>query len=125
LKEWQDAEGNKTTKAVNTKIGRRRILVGFNDKYTTRINTQVQGTAGDIAKSAIALLWTELSSTPEDEAKLIAMVHDEVVMEVRDDLVEHWAERLSNAMETAGNSICEDVPIVAEASWGPTWADAK
>jgi DNA polymerase-1 len=125
LKQWQDKEGNKTTKAVNTAIGRRRILVGFNDKYTTRINTQVQGTAGDIAKTAIALLWRGLKRTPEDEARLISMVHDEIVMEVRSDRVEYWSQRLSSAMETAGNSICADVPIVAEASFGDTWADAK
>jgi DNA polymerase-1 len=125
LKQWQDQEGTKTTKAVTTKIGRRRILVGFNDKYTTRINTQVQGTAGDIAKTAIALLWRELKRTPEDEARLISMVHDEIVMEVRSDRVEYWSQRLSSAMETAGNSICADVPIVAEASFGDTWADAK
>lgn len=125
LKEWQDEEGTKSTKGVTTKIGRRRLLSGFNDKYTTRINTQVQGTAGDIAKTAIVLLWKELGCTPEDEARLISMVHDEIVMEVREDLAEFWAERLSNAMETAGNSICEDVPIVAEASYGRTWAEAK
>lgn len=125
LKRWQDREGNGTTKSVLTMLGRRRILVGFNDKYTTRINTQVQGTAGDIAKTAIALLWQQLGRTPEYEARLISMVHDEIVMEVREDLADLWKERLSNAMETAGNCICIDVPIVAEASCGPTWADAK
>jgi DNA polymerase I-like protein with 3'-5' exonuclease and polymerase domains len=125
LKKWQDKEGNKTTKAVTTRIGRRRILTGFNDKYTTRINTQVQGTAGDIAKTAIALLWQQLERTPEDEARLISMVHDEIVMEVRADHVDLWQKRLSCAMEDAGNSICSDVPIVAEASSGETWADAK
>ena len=125
LKQWQDTEGNRTTKAVFTKLGRRRILVGFNDKYTTRINTQVQGSAGDIAKHAIALLWQELQGVPENDAKLIAMVHDEIVMEVRADLAEQWAKKLSGAMEAAGNSICEHVPIVAEASIGATWAEAK
>ena len=125
LKQWQDLEGNKTTKAVFTKLGRRRMLVGFNDKYTTRINTQVQGTAGDIAKRAVALLWRQLRGVPENDAKLIAMVHDEIVMEVRTDLAEEWMQKLSRAMEDAGNSICEHVPIKAEASSGPTWADAK
>lgn len=125
LKKWQDLEGNKSTRAVNTKIGRRRILAGFNDKYTTRINTQVQGTAGDIAKAAIALLWQSLSCTPEDEARLISMVHDEIVMEVRADKADLWMKQLSKAMEDAGNSICDAVPIVAEASSGDTWADAK
>jgi DNA polymerase I-like protein with 3'-5' exonuclease and polymerase domains len=125
LYDWQREEGNRTTAAVFTKLGRRRMLVGFNDKYTTRINTQVQGSAGDIAKLAIARLWREICRAPVDEVKLIAMVHDEIVLEVREEKVEHWASVLKASMESAGSEICTSVPIVAEVAWGPTWADAK
>jgi DNA polymerase-1 len=125
LYDWQREEGSRTTAAVFTKLGRRRMLVGFNDKYTTRINTQVQGSAGDIAKLAIARLWREIGRAPVDEAKLIAMVHDEIVLEVREEKVEHWAAVLKASMESAGSEICTSVPIVAEVAWGPTWADAK
>lgn len=124
LYEWQMQEGNKTTKGVFTRYGRRRILTGFNDKYTTRINTQVQGTAGDIAKIALAMIWDRIQQAP-GEALLIAMVHDEIVLEVVQDRVEQWAELLAGAMEAAGSIICKAVPIVAEASSGDTWADAK
>lgn len=122
---WQQQEGTKTTKAVQTALGRRRMLVGFNDKYTTRINTQVQGTAGDIAKIAIGRLWRLICQAPRDEAKLIAMVHDEIVLEVREGVEEQWGQRLKESMESAGAQICTTVPIVAEVSWGKTWADAK
>jgi DNA polymerase-1 len=122
---WQQSEGTKTTKAVNTAIGRRRMLVGFNDKYTTRINTQVQGTAGDIAKIAIDKLWRHVVQAPAGEAKLIAMVHDEIVLEVREERAEYWASVLKESMELAGSEVCTHVPIVAEVSWGKTWADAK
>jgi DNA polymerase I-like protein with 3'-5' exonuclease and polymerase domains len=122
---WQQSEGTKTTKAVNTAIGRRRMLVGFNDKYTTRINTQVQGTAGDIAKIAIDKLWRHVVQAPAGEAKLIAMVHDEIVLEVREEQAEHWAGVLKESMELAGSEVCTHVPIVAEVSAGKTWADAK
>lgn len=101
------------------------MLLGYNDKYTTRINTQVQGTAGDIAKLAICKLWNDLGGTFSGEARLIAMVHDEIVLEVRDDLVDLWSQRLVEAMQTAGAEICEDVPIVADVSSGRTWAEAK
>jgi DNA polymerase-1 len=101
------------------------MLVGFNDKYTTRINTQVQGTAGDIAKIAISKLWDSLVKAPADEARLIAMVHDEIVLEVKEGRKEHWAALLKASMESAGAEICKKVPILAEVSWGPTWADAK
>lgn len=122
---WQQEEGTKTTKAVQTALGRRRMLVGFNDKYTTRINTQVQGTAGDIAKIAIWNLWQLIQQAPPQEALLIAMVHDEIVIEVREEVAEQWGEKLKRSMERAGAAICKKVPIVAEVSWGTTWADAK
>lgn len=125
LYQWQMYEGNSQTKAVFTALGRRRFLVGFNDKYTTRINTQVQGTAGDIAKLAIAQLWEHITYAPVDEAKLIAMVHDEIVLEVKEDVVDKWSEILKGSMEGAGAQICTKVPIVAEVSHGATWADAK
>lgn len=125
LYEWQMEEGNKTTKAVLTRYGRRRLLAGFNDKYTTRINTQVQGTAGDIAKIAIVMIWDRILKAKPGEAFLIAMVHDEIVLEVEEGLVDRWAKLLAEAMEAAGGIICTEVPIVAEASFGATWADAK
>jgi DNA polymerase-1 len=109
---------------VLTLSGRRRILKGFDDKYTTRINTQVQGTAGDIAKKAISSIWREIVKLP-GEAKLIAMIHDEIVLEVQEDVKEQWAQRLKDCMEQAGESVCSKVPIVAEVSYGLTWADAK
>ena len=122
---WQQEEGTKVSKAINTALGRRRILVGFNDKYTTRINTQVQGTAGDIAKLAIGNLWESILKAPLDEARLIAMVHDEIVLEVVETEAARWATTLKAAMEDAGAVLCSKVPIVAEVSSGRTWADAK
>lgn len=125
LYQWQQSEGTKTTKAVNTAIGRRRMLTGFNDKYTTRINTQVQGTAGDIAKLAIEKLWQLIVAAPTDQARLIAMVHDEIVLEVKEEFAEQWSQALKSAMEDAGAEVCKKVPILAEVSSGRTWADAK
>ena len=125
LYEWQMEEGNGTTAAVFTAYGRRRFLVGFNDKYTTRINTQVQGTAGDIAKRAIMLFDEQRRKGPADDARLIAMVHDEIVLEVRENAVEHWQGVLQQCMVQAGAELCKQVPIEAGISAGPTWADAK
>jgi DNA polymerase-1 len=122
---WQTREGNATTKAVFSRYGRRRLLVGFNDKYTTRLNTRVQSTAGDIAKIAIAMLWKTLSKVKASEARLIGMVHDELIMEVRHGSEEHWAAALTSAMERAGAVVLTRVPVVAEAHWGSSWAAAK
>jgi DNA polymerase I-like protein with 3'-5' exonuclease and polymerase domains len=125
LYEWQQQEGQSRSTAVFTRYGRRRILIGFNDKYTVRINTQVQGTAGDIAKIAMAMLWEQLTDVPESDARLISSVHDELVMEVREELVEEWAVTLKSCMENAGGVVCKLTPIIAEVGIGDTWADAK
>lgn len=125
LYRWQREQGEGTQKTVWTGMGRRRELHGFNDKFTTRINTQVQGTAGDVAKLAIAFIWEKLRCVSDEDAKLIAMVHDEIVLEVAENQVEHWGQELKAAMEQAGAQVCKHVPVVAEVSWGKTWADAK
>jgi len=125
LYEWQQEEGQSRSTAVFTRYGRRRILIGFNDKYTTRINTQVQGTAGDIAKIAMAMLWEKLREQQEEHAVLISSCHDELVMEVRESQVKEWAHTLKSCMENAGGVVCKRVPILAEVGIGDTWADAK
>ena len=53
------------------------------------------------------------------------MVHDEIVLEVAEEEAEEWAHALKEAMESAGSEVCKQVPILAEVSWGKTWADAK
>jgi DNA polymerase I-like protein with 3'-5' exonuclease and polymerase domains len=124
LYEWQQDQGSQTTMSVITRYGRRRLMVGRNDKYTTRINTQVQGTAGDICKISIAMLYEQI----KDKAacvRLISTVHDELVLEVLDDEVDQWSSKLKECMEAAGALVCRKVPIVAEVSCGKSWADAK
>jgi len=126
LYEYQRAVGEAKSSCVYTKYGRRRILKGtFNDKFTVRNNTPVQGTAGDIAKIAMAMLWEHLARVSPGDAKLIAMVHDEIVLEVREGLEQTWSETLRTCMESAGSLVCRTVPIIAEVSTGRTWADAK
>jgi DNA polymerase-1 len=43
-----------------------------------RLNTPIQGTAGDIAKLALAQLPGELQGT---DARIVSMVHDEIIVE--------------------------------------------
>ena len=93
-------------------------------KFTTRINSEVQGTAGDITKGALVRIWKYLR-TYQGEARLVGCVHDEILLEVKDEHVEVWKERLVKAMENAGKWLIQSVPITAEVDSGPTWADAK
>ena len=125
LRQWQLETGERETKAIFTKSGRRRLcMTERSGKFTTRINTEVQGTAGDITKGALVRLWNYLRVYP-GEALLVGTVHDEILLEVKDEFVDQWKERLVKAMENAGKALITSVPISAEVDAGPSWADAK
>ena len=125
LRQWQLETGERETKAIFTKSGRRRLcMTERSGKFTTRINTEVQGTAGDITKGALVRLWNYLRVYP-GEALLVGTVHDEILLEVKDEFVDQWKVRLVKAMENAGKALITSVPISAEVDAGPSWADAK
>lgn len=121
---WQRTQGN-TTGPVKTLMGRRRLLTqgpNGSDKYTTRLNTQVQGTGGDCMKAALALLWENYLSV-KPEWKLVANVHDEAVMEVPEEDADEAQIVLKECMESAAYEVClTNVPIVAEPGCGKDWS---
>jgi len=53
------------------------------------------------------------------------MVHDEIVLEVREGTEGRWMASLAGVMQRAGLQVCHKAPIEADASFGYTWADAK
>jgi DNA polymerase-1 len=121
---WQRTQGN-TTGPVKTLMGRRRLLTkGPNgtDKYTTRLNTQVQGTGGDCMKAALAMLWEKYLSV-KPEWKIVANIHDEAVIEVPEEDADEAQIVLKECMESAAYEVClTNVPIVAEPGCGKDWS---
>jgi DNA polymerase-1 len=83
-------------------------------------NTPVQGTAADIAKSALGMLSQSGKST---QIKVIAVVHDEILLEADEGEAETAAVMLKETMERAGNAILTSVPCVAEAKIVDSWAE--
>lgn len=133
IAKWQrtnavDADRSKGNKWAEVRIPRsqlRRFLPGELNRLTTRCNTPIQGAGAAILKLALARLWPHLLEDGEDQARLAAVVHDEVLMLVREGQEERWAKLLSQVMEGAEALWLGDIPPLAEAAWGPTWADAK
>ena len=113
---------------VATLFGRRRILKELTSaNYNIRsfgeraaMNTPIQGTAADIIKLAMNHAEQALRDKGFD-AQLILQVHDELIVEAKEDIAEEAAKVLSEAME---NVIELDVPLIAEARIGKTWAEA-
>lgn len=85
------------------------------------MNMPIQGTAADIIK--IAMIRVQKRLEQENlRARLILQVHDELIVEAPADEAMRVAMLLQEEMEHAADL---DVPLVAEASVGQTWYDAK
>jgi DNA polymerase I-like protein with 3'-5' exonuclease and polymerase domains len=108
----------------------RRFLKGDANQMTRRLNTVIQGAGAAVLKETLGALWLTLHRTPEEEAVLLATVHDEIIMSVREDAVERWVSILQETMETIEAEWLElgdgrAVPPAADAHSGLTWLDAK
>lgn len=119
----------KQTGYAETMYGRRRHipelkaknpqLRGFGER--TAMNHPMQGTAADIIKIAMARVSRRLEE--EDfAAHMILQVHDELDFECPIDEVERLTAMVQDVME---HVVDLRVPLIAEASTGVTWADAK
>lgn len=119
----------KQTGYAETMYGRRRHipelkaknpqLRGFGER--TAMNHPMQGTAADIIKIAMVRVSRRL----EEEgfaAHMILQVHDELDFECPVDEVERLTTMVRDVME---HVVDLRVPLIAEASTGITWADAK
>ena len=119
----------KQTGYAETMYGRRRHipelkaknpqLRGFGER--TAMNHPMQGTAADIIKIAMARVSRRL----EEEgfaAHMILQVHDELDFECPVNEVERLTTMVRDVME---HVVDLRVPLIAEASTGVTWADAK
>ena len=86
----------------------------------TAVNMPIQGSAADLIKKAMIAIqeWIWKDSVAAD---MIIQVHDELVFEVDEDQVEKVCGVVVEMMEGA---LELNVPIVVDAQWGKTWADA-
>jgi len=87
----------------------------------TAINTPLQGTAADIMKIAMINVHNALAKFGED-SKILLQVHDELVIEVKDDFVKKVAAIVKAEMEKV---IKLKVPIIAEVEVGENWEEME
>ena len=113
---------------VETVFGRRLYLPEIRSRnramqqYAERsaINAPMQGTAADIIKRAMISVdaWCQSSPVP---ARLIMQVHDELVLEVREDGVEQASAALRSHMSEAAQLA---VPLKVQVGSGLNWDQA-
>jgi DNA polymerase-1 len=113
---------------VETLFGRRLYLPEINARNKMRqqaaertaINAPMQGTAADIIKKAMLAVDSWLQDDTVN-AHMIMQVHDELVLEVRDDQVDAVCDRLCSLMSSAASL---EVPLLVEAGVGDNWDEA-
>lgn len=126
----KEARARRPMPYVKTLIGRRRYLpdlklpdIRANYGFISRaerqaFNHQIQGSAADIMKVAMVRAQRMI---PE-KARLILTVHDELVTETPEDLVEETEAAIREAME--GMKVLK-VPLLCEINTAATWGQAK
>ena len=114
---------------VKTMFGRRREVLDIYSKnknvraFAERValNTPVQGTAADIIKLAMIRVHRRIREEGL-HAKLVLQVHDELIVEAREDEAERAAAIVSEEMEHAAQL---RVKLVADVHTGKNWYEAK
>ena len=114
---------------VETLFNRRRYIPELSsNNYMVRqfgaraaMNTPIQGTAADIMKIAMVNLYKELKNQKLD-AKIVLQIHDELMIECKEEECKKVEEILKQCME---NAIKLSVPLEVEVSCAHNWYDLK
>ncbi|HKZ31332.1 MAG TPA: DNA polymerase I [Vicinamibacteria bacterium] len=115
------------TGQVRTLLGRLRRLPDLRSKNVPvrmeaerqAMNTPVQGSAADLIKRAMIDLHRELAER-KLRSRLILQIHDELLLEVPEAEADEAKGLVTRVMEGA---LALDVPLVADAHLGRSWAE--
>jgi DNA polymerase I-like protein with 3'-5' exonuclease and polymerase domains len=120
MKEWRDGIESSALNDgfVSTPLGR-RLKVDKDTNHNSLINYPVQGTAADGFKMALIQLDDEMA---DQDAQLVHILHDEVIIEAREDIADTVLVVVRDCMERAFKRMIPDVPMVVKPvvnnSWG-------
>ncbi len=117
---------------VRTAFGRKCYIENINSgiknlsSFSERaaINAPIQGTAADIIKIAMVNIYKKLQNSPElkESARMILQVHDELIFEVEESLINDIKDIVDPLM-TAQN-LLSGVPLAINIGVGKNWAEA-
>lgn len=116
---WHQRLRKNPPKESRTLAGRKHIY-GGSPGLSGLTNTPMQGSAADIVKQALGALVDALVSS---SAFIVAMVHDEILIESDEQNAFDMAAILKHTMEDAGNRYLKSVPAVAEVQVADSWAE--
>jgi DNA polymerase-1 len=117
---WQE---NYTSDAMKNGLAKtamgRALRVSKDSNVNSLLNYPVQGTAADGFKLALIRLDDELAG---QDARIVHILHDEVIVEARKDIADIVAATVKSCLEQAFKEILPNVPMIVKPviknSWG-------
>jgi DNA polymerase-1 len=119
---------------TETMFGRRRYFEGINSSLPfiraqaerMAINAPIQGTQADVIKKAMSAVHEYLKKKKYSDTKMLLQIHDELVFEVDESVVEVRAREIADIMEgVLSKKETKGVPILVEAQAGKSWGEMK
>jgi DNA polymerase I-like protein with 3'-5' exonuclease and polymerase domains len=92
------------------------------------MNAPTQGTAAFQTKQATILLFKEIEKNNDYwNARISNLVHDEIVLEVKDNLADKYSKILENSMIVGGQKFIKNplIKMSCKANIGKSWYEAK
>lgn len=131
IKNYMDVEVKKGREDgyVKTILNRRRYIPELNAKnFNIRsfgervaLNTPIQGSAADIIKIAMVKVYKALKDE-NLESKLILQIHDELIVDAKEEELEKVQELMKNLME---NAVEMDIPLKIDMQVGNNLYETK
>ena len=124
IQQWQQGleKFGRQNEYVRTAAGRIRAYAGEKMRITELFNTPVQGTAAEGLKSALCIFWDK-SRDAELEASIVAIIHDEIIVEVRRDQAERAKQILESSMIEGIQWLVPNVAFEVDAAIASSWAE--
>ena len=120
-KKEKEKESELFTKVLKPKVQRYFRTLGKIERNTK--NYPIQGLSGSMTKYAAIIVKDKLQKQNlTDYIWIVNLVHDEIVMESKEEYSELAAKILEESMVEAGDIFCEIVPMEAKAQITDVWA---
>jgi DNA polymerase-1 len=88
--------------------------------FTDAVNYPIQGTGADLLKLAVLMFGVDLKRKGL-EARIVNLVHDEIVVECDVEVSQEVRRTLEEAMVRAGHIVLKQVPVEAESEVNERW----
>jgi len=106
---------------VRTAGGRRFFVNTYTKNWKNNaINSPIQGGAADFTKMWVRRVW-EACQFAKIPFLLVLIVHDEIVMDVPNDMVEVYTTIIKNAFDETAATLYPGVKFVVEGGQGDNW----